>query len=159
MIVSAVWIKLLLVLALAVIPVHLILALPVVSPVAVIAVIGFWMVAPAWGAWIYAGVCANLVLWRIWLIWPSGSLPEYARYSPSLANQNSGSAWLGIGGIVGAIRSWYDGESAGVLIGLIVGVGLLIVQGVLFRADLLGPADVLRHGGHSGARPGDEEVK
>ena len=74
----AVWIKPLLVVVLAVVPVHLIFALPLISPLAVVAVAVIWIVTPAWGVWIYVGVCANLILWRTWLIWPSGSMPDHA---------------------------------------------------------------------------------
>ncbi len=126
-------IKLLLVLVLAVSPVNAVLALPFVSPAAVAAVIGFWLVLPGWGPWVYAGVCAGLVQFRVWLLWTTG--PSGLGYSPSIANQNSASAWLLIGGFIGAVRSWYAADALGTLIGLLIAVTLLILQGILFRAD------------------------
>ena len=62
------WIKILLMLAMIFLPCHLIFTLPFVSPVVVLLVIGFWMVVPGWGPWIYAGICGSLIQWRIWLI-------------------------------------------------------------------------------------------
>jgi hypothetical protein len=138
------WIKILLMLAMIFLPCHLIFTLPFVSPVVVLLVIGFWMVVPGWGPWIYAGICGSLIQWRIWLIsqdygWRSFLLRPRSvavdRCSPSLINQNVASAWLMIGGIAGAVRSWYAADSLGALIGLIVAIGLLLLQGILFRAE------------------------
>lgn len=126
-------IKLLLVVVLAIAPVNAILALPVVSPAVVIAVIGLSLLIPEWGPWVFAGVCASLVQFRLWLLWTAE--PSQLRYSPAIAIQNSASAWLFMAGIIGAVRSWYAADVVGAVMGLLIGVTLLILQGFLFRAN------------------------
>lgn len=107
-------IKLLLVLALAVIPLPpAVFALPLISPLAVVAVMVFWMIVPGWGPWVYVGVCGDLVQWHLWLLWRKGFV--WPMMSPSLANQNSAAAWLSTVGIAGVIRSWYATDTVGAL--------------------------------------------
>jgi hypothetical protein len=138
------WIKIVLMLVLIFLPSHLILTLPFVSSAAVLLVVGFWMVVPGWGPWIYAGICGSLIQWRIWLISQEYGWRSFLRRprsvavdrrSPSLINQNVASAWLMFGGIAGAVRSWYAADGLGALVGVIVGIALLLLQGILFRAE------------------------
>ncbi len=125
-------VKLLLVLLLAIAPVNAILALPLVSPAAVVAVIAFWLLVPAWGPWLYVGTSLGLMQWRAWQLHVRRLRMSTYVHSPSMMIQNSASMWLSIGGVIGAVRSFVGGDFVGVVLGGLVAVLLFGLQGVLF---------------------------
>lgn len=125
--------KIVLLLVLAVLPmVPVVLALPWVSPVTTVALVGFWLLNPSWGSWLYVGICLNLMQWRVWQIYVKRLRMSVYVSSPSMAIQNSTSMWLSIGAVIGGIRSFAVGDLTGTVLGGLVALLLFGLQGILF---------------------------
>src|SRR2546426_5246996 len=124
-----IWVKILLLLVLTVLPgVPVVLALPWISTAVVVVLLGFWMVDPAWGPWVYAGICLNLLQWRTWLLYVDKLRMSMYVFSPSMGIQNGTSVEAGGGAVIGAIRSFIGGDIAGTAIWGIVGAPLFGLQ-------------------------------
>jgi hypothetical protein len=124
--------KLLLVLALAFTPIHLIFARKLPSWIVLACLIGFWLLYPEWGPWVYAGVCLNLIQFRAWLIYINRVDMATYVFSPSMAIQNGSSLELAIGAVVGGIRSFIGGDLTGAIMGGVIAGLLFFLQGILF---------------------------
>jgi len=109
-----------------------VLALSWISTAVVVALLGFWIVEPSWGPWVYAGVCLNLLQWRARQLHLAKLKMSLYMSSPSMAIQNDTSGKAAIGAVLGAIRSLVAGDVAGVCIGVVIAVLLFGLQGVLF---------------------------
>ena len=84
-----IWMKTLLLIVLVFIPlVPAVLALPRISTGVVGVLLGFWIVEPSWGPWVYAGVCLNLLQWRVWQLHIEKLRMSLYISSPSMAIQN-----------------------------------------------------------------------
>jgi hypothetical protein len=128
-----IWIKALLLIVLTFGPlIPAILALSWISTAAVVALLGFWIVEPSWGPWVYAGVCLNLLQWRAWQLHLAKLKMSVYVSSPSMAIQNGTSGEAAIGAILGAIRSLVAGDVVGISIGVVITALLFGLQGVLF---------------------------
>jgi hypothetical protein len=128
-----IWVKILLLLVLTVLPmVPVVLALPWISTAAVVAMLGFWMVEPSWGPWVYAGICLNLLQWRAWQLHVEKLRMSLYVPSPSMAIQNGTSGEAAIGAGIGAIRSFIAGDVAGICFGVVMAALMFGLQGMLF---------------------------
>lgn len=126
-------VKILLLLVLAVLPVvPVVLAMPLVSGVLVVGLVGVWMVAPSWGPWLYVGSSLSLIQWRAWQLCVKRLRMSIYVSSPSMGTQNSSSVWLSIGAAIGGIRSFVGGDLTGAVLGGLVAVLLFGLQGILF---------------------------
>lgn len=112
--------------------VPVVLALPWISTAVVVVLLGFWMVDPSWGPWVYAGICLNLLQWRTRQLHVAKLRMSAYVSSPSMGVQNGTSVEAGIGAVIGAIRSFMAGDIAGTALGVIVAALLLGLQGILF---------------------------
>src|SRR5574337_538082 len=125
--------KLLLLITLAIVPmVPVVFALPGVSTVVVVGLVGFWVLDPSWGPWLYVGSCLSLMQWRAWEIYVKRLKMAKYVFSPSMHIQNRSAVWLGIGAVIGSIRSFAGGDLIGGVLGGLVAVLLLGLQGILF---------------------------
>jgi len=128
-----IWVKILLLLVLTVLPmVPVVLALPWISTAAVVVLLGFWMLDPSWGPWVYGGICLNLLQWRTRQIHVDKLKMSVYVSSPSMAIQNGTSVEAAIGAAIGAIRSFVAGDISGTALGVIVAGLLFGLQGILF---------------------------
>lgn len=125
--------KIVLVLALAVAPiVPIVLAMPVVSSVVVLALLGVWLAFPSWGSWLYVGCCLGLMQWRAWQLYVNRLRMSVYVFSPSMAIQNSRSVWLQIAGAIGGICSFAEGDVMVAVLGWLFAALLFGLQGILF---------------------------
>ncbi len=128
--------KLLLLLVLAVVPVlSLVFAVPMIRGIAIAGLVGFWMLVPSWGPWVYGGFCANLLQWRAWLRHVARVRMAVWVASPSLERQNSSALWLAIGAAVGCLRSLASKDLAGAVLGGLVAGLLFGLRGMLFSSS------------------------
>ena len=128
-----IWIKALLLILLTFFPmIPAVLALRWISTAVVVGLLGFWMVDPSWGAWVYAGVCLNLLQWRAWQLHLKKLKMSLYVSSPSMAIQSGTSGEAAIGAVAGAIRSFIAGDVLGGCLGLVIAALLFGLQGILF---------------------------
>lgn len=128
-----IWIKALLLVVLTFVPmIPAVLAFLWISTAVVVGLLGFWMVDPSWGAWVYAGICLNLLQWRAWQLHLGKLSMSLYVSSPSMAIQNGTSMKAAIGAVVGAIRSLIAGDVAGTCVGVVIAALLFGLQGMLF---------------------------
>ncbi len=109
-----------------------VLALPWVSTLAIVVLVGFWMLDPSWGAWVYAGICLNLIQWRTWQLHVQKLRMSIYVSSPSMGIQNGSSVEAAIGAAIGAVRSFAGGDIVGTALGALVAALLFGLQGILF---------------------------
>ncbi len=125
-----IFVRVLLLPVLAILPlVPVVFTLPIIRTIAVIGLLGFWMLDPSWGSWVYVGICLNLMWWRAWQLYIQRLSMSIYVSSPSMGMQNSSSVWLAIGAAIGAIRSLAGGDFTGVVLGGIVAMLLFGLQG------------------------------
>jgi hypothetical protein len=125
--------KLLLSLVLAFLPlVPVVFTVPIIRAIVGIALLGWWMLDPSWGAWVYAGICLNVMQYRGWHLYVGKMRMSAYVLSPSMKMQNSSSVWLGIGAVIGGLRSLALGDPAGVVIAGLVAALLFGLQALLF---------------------------
>ncbi len=129
-----------------------VLALPWISTAAVVGLLGYWMMDPSWGAWVYAGVCLNLLQWRAWQLHLNKLRMSLYVSSPSMAIQNGISGKAAIGAVVGAIRGLIAGDAVGTCLGVVIAGLLFGLQGILFP----NPSVIAQACGHPFI--GDEEL-
>jgi len=130
---TMIWAKVLLLLVLAVFPMGAALfALRWISTIAIILSLGFWMLDPSWGAWVYVGICLNLIQWRTWQLHIQRLRMSAYVSSPAMAIQNSSSVKAAVGGGIGAVRSFAGGDIVGVALGVLIAAVLFGLQGLLF---------------------------
>lgn len=128
-----IWIKTLLLIVLTFFPmIPAVLARPWISTAAVVGLLGYWIVDPSWGAWVYTGVCMNLLQWRAWQLHLRKLRMSLYVSSPSMAIQNSTSGKAAIGAVIGAIRSGIAGDVPGTCLGVVIAALLFGLQGILF---------------------------
>jgi len=126
-------IKTVLLLVLAVLPmVPVVFALPWVSTITTVALVGFWLLDPSWGSWLYVGICLNLIQWRAWQLHVKKLRMSVYVSSPTMGIQNGSSVELAIGGGIGAVRSLVGGDFVGTGLGVVVALLLFGLQGILF---------------------------
>lgn len=125
--------KIVLLLVLAVLPrVPVVFALPWVSTISTVALVGFWLLDPSWGSWLYVGICLNLLQWRTWQLYVKKLRMSVYVSSPTMGIQNGSSVELAIGAGIGAVRSLVGGDFVGTGLGVVVALLLFGLQGILF---------------------------
>jgi len=145
-------VKVLLLPVLAILPLlPLAFTLPVIRTIAVIGLLGFWMLDPSWGSWVYVGICLNLMWYRAYLLYVEKLRMSVYVFSPTTGMQNSSSVWLAIGAAIGGIRSLTVGDLTGAVLGGLVAVLLIGLQGILFP----NPAVISQGCGYPNVSPED----
>lgn len=126
-------VKIVLLLVLAVLPmVPVVFALPWVSTITTVVLVGFWLLDPSWGSWLYVGICLNLMQWRAWQLYVQKLRMSVYVSSPTMGIQNGSSVELAIGAGIGAARSLVGGDFVGTGLGVVVALLLFGLQGILF---------------------------